>query len=46
MLRVNAGIEMSLSASFAFRVALQRGTHGGISGPHLITLGFEHRFRG
>ncbi len=46
MLRVAAGIELNFSTNNAFRLSLQRGKHGDACGPHLITLGFEHKFGG
>lgn len=44
MLRANVGAEARLSERFSVRVAAQAGTHDGVRGPHLATLGVAWRF--
>jgi len=44
--RVNGGLELRVSERNVLRIGGQGGTHGGRSGPHLITIAFGHRFGG
>lgn len=39
-----AGVDFNPGHSIGLRFAIYRGTHGGASGPHLITGGVEFRF--
>lgn len=45
MSRAGGGIEIRLSPNQLLRVGIQRGRHGrDARGPHLITVGWSHRF--
>jgi hypothetical protein len=44
MLRANAGVEARLSSRFSARLMAQAGTHDGVRGPHLATLGLIWHF--
>ncbi len=44
ILRISAGTDINLGPRIAFRLNMQRGRHGGMSGPHLITIGLGIRF--
>jgi hypothetical protein len=46
VLCLNAGLELHLGDRTVLRVGLQRATHGGRSGPHLIRAGVGYRFGG
>jgi hypothetical protein len=44
MLRANLGVEGRVSDRLSARVMAQAGTHDGVRGPHLLTLGVTWRF--
>lgn len=46
MLRANAGVEARLSRRFSARAMAQAGTHDGVRGPHMATVGVVWRFGG
>lgn len=46
MLRANVGFEVRLSERFSARAMAQAGTHDGVRGPHLATVGLAWRFGG
>jgi len=41
--RASFGSDINLGSVFTFRFGLQRGIHGGASGPHLMTVGLGVR---
>jgi hypothetical protein len=44
MLRANAGVEARVTERLSARLMAQAGTHDGVRGPHLATLGLTWRF--
>jgi hypothetical protein len=44
--RLDGGLEVRLSERNVLRLGVQGGTHGGRSGPHLISVAFGRRFGG
>jgi hypothetical protein len=44
MLRANAGVEARITSRLSARASVQAGTHDGIRGPHLATVGLAWGF--
>jgi hypothetical protein len=42
--RIGAGVAVSLPPRYAVRASVQRGVHGGETGPNLVLIGFEGHF--
>jgi hypothetical protein len=42
--RVTGGVQLRANDRYTLRAFIQRGSHGGQRGPHLMGAGFEYRF--